>query len=192
MKRGELTKIIAQQLDPRHVVICGLGSTMFAWQQTRSTNPTYYATDPMGLASGLALGFALARPDREVVLLQGDGDLAMNLGILLPIAGSAPENLKAFVFQNRRYETGGSQPLPAGSQIQAHILARGAGIARSHYLPPQTTTAQTRQAIDELLNASAVGLLVVDIDAEHAPYGGPGRRSGAEERTEFQRLLESG
>jgi len=47
----------------------------------------------MGKASSLALGLCLARPDKRVILIDGDGSLLMNLGALVTVAGSMPHNL---------------------------------------------------------------------------------------------------
>src|SRR5438552_18464034 len=66
----------------------------------------------MGAASTIGLGIALAQPARKVIVVDGDGSLLMQLGSLVTIAGSAPENLFHFVFENGVYETSGCQPLP--------------------------------------------------------------------------------
>ncbi|MFN8534723.1 MAG: thiamine pyrophosphate-dependent enzyme [Dehalococcoidia bacterium] len=63
----------------------------------------------MSKASSVALGVALARPDVEVLCLDGDGSLLMNLGSLATIAQAAPKNLVHFVFENRVYNITGGQ-----------------------------------------------------------------------------------
>ena len=42
---------------------------------------SFYMIGSMGLAGPIALGLALARPDRRPVVFDGDGNLPMNLGI---------------------------------------------------------------------------------------------------------------
>src|SRR5919197_2542692 len=93
----------------------------------------------MGSASTIGLGIALARPERRVVVVDGDGSLLMQLGSLVTIAGAAPPNLYHFVFENGVYETSGSQPLPAEGRFDLTEMARAAGyahVARSDD-PPQ-------------------------------------------------------
>jgi phosphonopyruvate decarboxylase len=85
----------------------------------------------MGSASTIALGIALARPERKVVIIDGDGSLLMQLGSLVTIAGAAPPNLFHFVFENGVYETSGSQPLPAEGRFDLTGMARAAGYAHS-------------------------------------------------------------
>jgi phosphonopyruvate decarboxylase len=85
----------------------------------------------MGSASTIALGVALAKPDRSVIVVDGDGSLLMQLGSLVTIAGAAPPNLFHFVFENGVYETSGSQPLPAEGRFDLSEMARAAGYAHT-------------------------------------------------------------
>lgn len=86
-------------------------------------------TGAMGKASSLALGLALARPDRKIVVLDGDGSLLMNLGTLATISNKAPENLYHFVFENGVYAVTGGQPIPGEGKISFQGMAREAGYA---------------------------------------------------------------
>lgn len=86
----------------------------------------------MGKASSVALGLALARPDRKVLVLDGDGCLLMNLGTLVTIAGKAPRNLVHFVFEDGVYFTTGAQPVPGAGKFDLAAMARGAGIKESY------------------------------------------------------------
>ena len=86
----------------------------------------------MGKASSLALGVALAQPDRRIVVLDGDGALLMNLGSLVTIAGRQPANLVHFVFDDGAYHTTGGQPVPGAGRHDFAAIARGAGIEQSY------------------------------------------------------------
>ncbi len=66
----------------------------------------------MGKASSIGLGIALARPDKRVLVLDGDGSLLMNLGSLVTIAAQAPRNLVHVVLEGDTYDTSGGQPTP--------------------------------------------------------------------------------
>jgi phosphonopyruvate decarboxylase len=85
----------------------------------------------MGSASTIALGIALAQPERRVIIVDGDGSLLMQLGSLVTIAGAAAPNLFHFVFENGVYETSGSQPLPGEGRFDMTEMARAAGYAHS-------------------------------------------------------------
>ena len=185
MRRAIAAAVFAKHLAPDDIVVCGLGSMRRAWFEVGAPQLTYNASDPMGLGPALALGLALARPDRRVVLLEGDGDLLMNLGVLVTIAGAAPANLRVAVFINDRYETGGGQPLPNAGRISYVTLAAGAGwpwTGEAH------DEAQAQRLVPALLERP--GLLAVHVDAEASPYpADPGPTSQAEDRAVFQRRL---
>src|SRR5579864_3178601 len=68
-------------------------------------NPLDFVLVPssMGQATSLGLGMALARPDRKVVVCNGDGSMLMNLGSLVTITAEAPANLTVIVFDNGVY-----------------------------------------------------------------------------------------
>jgi thiamine pyrophosphate-dependent acetolactate synthase large subunit-like protein len=190
MRRSVAAKLVAERLGADDLVVCSLGSTGRAWREQAAPHLTYYASDPMGMAPSLALGLALARPDRRVVLLEGDGDLAMNLGVLVTIAGVAPQNLRVAVFMNDRYETGGGQPLPNAGRVSFVTLAAGAGW-------PWTGEAhdekQAARLVSALLELPQLGLLAVHVEPEASPYpADPGPTSQAEDRAAFQRRLAGG
>ena len=60
----------------------------------------------------MALGLALANPNKRIVVLDGDGSLLMNLGSLVTIGAQAPKNLVHFVNNNGCYEANGGHPIP--------------------------------------------------------------------------------
>jgi thiamine pyrophosphate-dependent acetolactate synthase large subunit-like protein len=88
----------------------------------------YLSIGAMGLDSSHGLGLALGRPDKRVIVLQGDGSLLMNLGSLVTIAAVAPKNLVYFVAQNDTYEANGSQPIP-NAKVDFASMARASGYA---------------------------------------------------------------
>ena len=85
----------------------------------------------MGKASSVALGLALARPEKKVLVLDGDGGLLMNLGTLVTIAGQEPENLVHFLFEDGVYFTTGSQPVPGAGRVSLSGMAKDAGFRHS-------------------------------------------------------------
>src|ERR1700752_581501 len=88
--------------------------------------------DPaMGGHAGFALGVALARPGRRVVLFDSEGDLLMSLGMLATIAEQAPSNFYHFVLDKECYATTGGQPGPNAKNVAYDVLARGAGYRRA-------------------------------------------------------------
>ncbi|MBA0050873.1 phosphonopyruvate decarboxylase [Streptomyces sp. AJS327] len=87
---------------------------------------TFYMQGSMGHAASIGLGVALTRPERTVVVLDGDGALLMHLGALSMIGGAAPANLVHVVLDNRVHEsTGGQATTSATTSFPDLALAAG-------------------------------------------------------------------
>jgi phosphonopyruvate decarboxylase len=102
-------------------------TTAPAWRVIAPGDLSVTCVGFMGGASSLGLGLALARPDRRVLVLDGDGSLLMQLGSLATVAGAAPRNLVHFLFKNGVYHTSGAQGIPGGLSVDFVTMARGAG-----------------------------------------------------------------
>ena len=105
----------------------------------------FYMIGSMGLASSLALGLALLRPQRPVFVLEGDGSAMMSLGTLPLIGAEAPRNLVHVILDNEAYETTGSQP-----SISSAVSLAGIGKASGYSTIQQ---AEDRHQLDEALLA---------------------------------------
>ena len=128
MKRDECLRVLAKHV-PEDIVVA-VYSTAFDWAKIRPHRLNYFYVGAMGLASSHALGLALGRPDRRIVVLDGDGSLLMNLGSLVTVANVAPRNLIHFVCENGTYEANGAHPIPGQGVVSFAGLARAAGYAR--------------------------------------------------------------
>ena len=159
------------------VVISAMGAAR-DWM-TLGTNPLdlVFVPSSMGQATSLGLGLALARPDRRVIVLSGDGGTLMNLGSLITITACAPTNLVILVFDNGVYEVTGAQPTPASAAGRSGRDRIGfSGLARASGFPSVFrfgSNAEWANRIEEVLSAPGpvFGLLEV------APtIGAPGPR----------------
>ena len=130
IKRDDGLKILARHI-PDDIVVA-VYSTAFDWAQIRPHALNYFATGAMGLASSHGLGLALGRPDRRVIVLDGDGSLLMNLGSLATIANAGPRNFFHFVCENGTYEANGDHPIPGRGRLSFAGLAREAGYAATY------------------------------------------------------------
>lgn len=85
-----------------------------------------YLQGAMGHAGSVALGVALAQPDRQVVAVDGDGSAIMHLGVMSAVGAYRPPNLLHVVLDNGCYESTGGQPTTAPNTAFAEV-ARGCG-----------------------------------------------------------------
>jgi thiamine pyrophosphate-dependent acetolactate synthase large subunit-like protein len=186
MNRVQCAELVKQKLTGNDIVVCGLGSVEAAYKQVGPAGPTYFASDPMGIWPSVALGLALARSDRRVVLLAGDGDLLMNLQVLVTIASVAPSNLFIVLFQNGVYASSGGQPLGGADNLSFATIAKGSGFG---WAKETRSLEETRAALNELFGRAALGLLAVHLELDVSPSEQPGPWSQAEERAVFMRSI---
>ena len=85
--------------------------------------------DVVGKGISLALGIALARPDKKVVVVDTDGGLLTNLGALTTVAGKEPPNLFHFLVEDGVYAYKGGVAIPNIGRLSFANIARGAGYA---------------------------------------------------------------
>ena len=125
MERIEVLRLLAARRTDE-VVITTMTATL-QWPLVSSHPLDFdFLAFGMGHASDFGLGLALARPERKVIVLKGDGGLLMSLGSLVTMGRYGPPNLLVLLLENRSYEMTGGQPLAPKADFVA--LARGAGI----------------------------------------------------------------
>ena len=130
--KEECLRLIANQRTDE-VVITTMGTTV-PWGKI-STHPLDYASvgSAMGHAADFALGIALAKLDKKVIVLNGDGSMLMCLGTLATITAlnTPPPNYLLFVCDNGTYEVTGNQPVPDGNAgFSWTTIAKGVGFER--------------------------------------------------------------
>src|SRR5262249_2921798 len=89
---------------------------------------TYTMAGAMGGASMIGLGLALARPDKRVLVVTGDGELLMNVGALATIAVLNPPNLAIICVDNSHYGETGYQKSHTSLGVDLEKIAVGSGI----------------------------------------------------------------
>lgn len=124
----ETLQVLAQCCCDEQIIVTNQGSARL-WPKLRKRSLDFhYNPSTMGGAIPLALGLALAQPQREVLAISGDGSLLMSLGSLVTVVGSGATNLTIVLLDNGLYEVTGGQATPAaGTSVDYSGLARAAG-----------------------------------------------------------------
>jgi thiamine pyrophosphate-dependent acetolactate synthase large subunit-like protein len=122
-RRDFVRRLLADRGDL--LVVSGLGSATYDVAAAGDSPLNFYLWGAMGGTAMIGLGLALARPDRRVAVLTGDGDMLMGLGSLATIGVKQPKNLSLVVLDNARYGETGMQPshTQAGIDLVATALA---------------------------------------------------------------------
>jgi thiamine pyrophosphate-dependent acetolactate synthase large subunit-like protein len=111
------------------LIIAGLaGTARDVAALTRDGAHTYALAGVMGAACAMGLGLALARPDRRVLVVTGDGELLMNVGTLATIAVLNPSNLSIVCVDNGHYGETGYQKSHTSLGVDLEKMASAAGL----------------------------------------------------------------
>ena len=184
MLRLDALKSVYDRLTDR-VVITIMGAVAAELQAIGHRPNQFYLQHAMGLASSMGLGIALAKPDRKVVVFDGDGSILMNLGGLTTLARYRPKNLVHVVFDNESLLSVGGFPTATSTGSDIAGMAAAAGI-------PRTATVRTIDefvaAFDDALAARELTTIVVKVEAK-GPAGFVTDLALLENRFEFQRWL---
>jgi phosphonopyruvate decarboxylase len=122
----------------------------------------------MGAACMMGLGLALARPDKRVLVVTGDGELLMNVGALATIAVIDPPNLSVICVDNGHYGETGYQKSHTSLGVDLEKIAAGSGMKRTMTIEKEGEIAAGSRLIREG-NASSFVLLRVK-PTEPAPF----------------------
>jgi len=183
MNRTDLTRRLVAKLKGEEAVVAGIGNTNFdLWAAAGQRAANFYMLGSMGLAFPIALGVALAQPQRRVVGLEGDGSLLMQLGCLSTIAMLAPANLSLIVMDNSVYQITGGQPTPAAASTDLVAVAQGCGLAGSTWASDEE---DFERLVEAALSAKAPFLIAARIDAQ--PAAATTHRDPAQIRARFMR-----
>src|SRR5436190_17387712 len=127
--RTALTRRLVDKLAREEAVVGGIGNSNFDLFAAGHRPQNFYMLGSMGLTCSIALGVALAQPERGVIALEGDGSILMNLGCLATIGNLKPRNLTVIIWDNGLYQITGKQITATAGATDIVAVARGAGIA---------------------------------------------------------------
>jgi sulfopyruvate decarboxylase subunit beta len=186
MTRLEALQAVYGRLEDR-VVVTIMGAVAAELQSIGHRPNFFYLQHAMGLASSMGLGIALSKPDRHVVVLDGDGSVLMNLGGLTTLARYRPRNLTHVVFDNESLLSVGGFPTATSTGSDLAGIAAAAGVPRTASV---STVDAFVQAFDAALGANDLTTIVAKVDAV-GPRAYVTDLALLENRFQFQRYLRS-
>ncbi|HEY7285256.1 MAG TPA: thiamine pyrophosphate-dependent enzyme [Vicinamibacterales bacterium] len=187
MTRLEALTAVYPRLHDR-IVVTIMGAVAAELQSIGHRSNFFYLQHAMGLASSMGLGIALSKPDRQVVVFDGDGSVLMNLGGLTTLARYRPRNLVHVVFDNESLLSVGGFPTATSTGSDLAAIAKAAGVPRTATV---TTLDAFTRAFDEALSAGELSCLVAKVDAV-GPAAFVTDLGLLENRFQFQRYLRHG
>ncbi len=171
-RRAVVTRLLSERGDM--LVVAGLGAP--AWDITAAGDHplSFPLWGAMGGASILGLGLALAQPQRQVVVITGDGEMLMGLGSLAVIGVQRPANLSIVVLDNERYGETGQQKTHTAHGVDLAAMASAAGFAKTLNVSTSSDLTQLCRAVHARKKSGPL-FAQVKVDPEKLPLVLPPR-----------------
>ena len=135
MSREEAIQIVAAALGDKDCIVSTTGMIsreLFEYRaaMNQGHERDFLTVGSMGHASQIALGIAMAKPNRKVWCFDGDGAAIMHMGSMAIVANKAPKNYVHVVFNNGAHDSIGGQPT-VGLKIDLPAVAKAVGYTKT-------------------------------------------------------------
>jgi thiamine pyrophosphate-dependent acetolactate synthase large subunit-like protein len=167
------------------LLVTGLGSTTWDAASVADDERNFYLWGGMGAACMVGLGLAIARPERRVLVVTGDGEILMGLGSLATIGVQCPPNLAIAVFDNGHYGETGMQASHTAGPVELVGVAKVCGCREAFYITAKTGL---RDFAARIHNAATSLFARVAIRADDPPRVLP-PRDGVFLKNRFRRAI---
>ncbi len=190
LERETAIKIVVDNLASSDIIVSTTGKISRELYEYRDTAGKDHSRDfltvgSMGHASQIALGIALARPHRQVYILDGDGAAIMHMGSFAITGSQKAENIKHIILNNGCHDSVGGQP-SAGFKISFVDIAKGCGykVALEADNP-----AEAREKMKMLSCSQGPALLEIKVKKGARDDLGRPKSSPKKNKTNFMRFL---
>jgi phosphonopyruvate decarboxylase len=188
LTREEALKAIVDVLPDDVIVVATTGKTSrelyeIRLAQARKTENDFLTVGSMGHALQIASGAALARPDRKVMCIDGDGALIMQMGGIT--TASTIPNLSHVVINNGAHDSVGGQPT-RGFDIDMPTLARACGYVVARCV---SNAEEIGRAVRDAVSAHGSTFIEIRTRTGSRTNLGRPKRTPAEAKLDFMRSL---
>lgn len=124
LTREEAIELIMDNLNENEIIISTTGYTsreVYEFREKREKDhfKSFYNIGSMGCASSIGLSIAIQKPNKKIIVFDGDGATIMQMGTFTTIGKNTPANFVHIIFDNHVHETTGGQP---SNSISANFL----------------------------------------------------------------------
>lgn len=153
--RRQMLGAIQMALKPDDVIIATTGYMGRELYALDDRPCQFYMVGSMGCAASVGLGLALARPDKRIVVIDGDGAALMRLGIFSTLGTERPRNLLHLLLDNGMHESTGGQAT-VSRNVDFCAVAQACGY-------PRTLAASDPDELREHVDWRAPGLRFIHV-----------------------------
>jgi thiamine pyrophosphate-dependent acetolactate synthase large subunit-like protein len=185
LDRRDIVKRIIGGRD-EFLVVTGLGGAGYDCTAARGDHDLNFCMHgAMGGAPIVALGIAIAQPERRVIAVLGDGDMLMGLGSLATIMTKKPKNLSVVVLDNGHYVETGNQLTASGHGVDLAGMAKAAGFPVAFDV---ADPAEIDDKVEQIQSAPGPVFASVKISSEQPPSV-PKTRDASYMKIRFRKAL---
>ena len=175
MSREEAIQMVAGALGEKDVIVSTTGMISRELFEYRAAmhqgHERYFLTvGSMGHASQIALGIAMAQPERRVWCFDGDGATIMHMGSMAIVAQKAPSNYIHVVFNNGAHDSVGGQPT-VGLKVDLPAVAKAVGYKATISVNSKAELEKELSALNSPLGLT--GRFLNEVEKELSTIGGP-------------------
>jgi sulfopyruvate decarboxylase subunit beta len=186
MKRFDCLKSLASMIDPDTIVVANIGPISREWNALRPSDANLLQVN-LGLCAAVGLGISLSLPHRQVVILDGDGNLLLNLASLADMANQSLSKTVHVVLDNEAYEGGGGLRSATAGKADLAAVARGAGVSKTRLV---TALQDFESTMRESLDGSGHHFIVAKVEQGSVPNLPSLTLDGKEAKYRFARYIE--
>jgi phosphonopyruvate decarboxylase len=164
MSREEAIQTVASELGEKDCIVSTTGMIsreLFEFRESKGQGHErdFLTVGSMGHASQIALGIALAKPERRVWCFDGDGATIMHMGSMAIVADKKPKNFVHVVFNNGAHDSVGGQPT-VGLKINLPAIAMAVGYKATISIDNQN---ELKQYLSQLAKQEGPVLLEIKV-----------------------------
>jgi thiamine pyrophosphate-dependent acetolactate synthase large subunit-like protein len=187
MKRFDCLKLLASIIDAKTIVVANVGPISREWNALRASDANLLQVN-LGLCAAVGLGISVSLSHRKIVILDGDGNLLLNLASLADMANQNLGNTVHIVLDNEAYEGGGGLRSATAGKADLSVIARGAGVPQTCVV---TTVEEFEQKARDGLNTAGHHFIVAKVERGSVPNLPTLTLDGKEAKYRFARYIES-
>ena len=175
MSREEAIQMVAGALGEKDVIVSTTGMIsreLFEYRAAmhQGHERDFLTVGSMGHASQIALGIAMAQPERRVWCFDGDGATIMHMGSMAIVAQKAPSNYIHVVFNNGAHDSVGGQPT-VGLKVDLPAVAKAVGYKATISVNSKAELEKELAALNAPLGLT--GRFLNEVEKELSTIGGP-------------------
>ncbi|BDB24068.1 aldehyde dehydrogenase [Cupriavidus sp. TA19] len=180
-------KFVAELLKqfPDALVVTGLGSPSYDVFAAGDRPGNFYLWGAMGGSTSLALGLAIAQPEKTVIAITGDGEQLMGIGSLATAAAQGQKNLNIIILDNGHFGETGMQQSHTSLGTNLAQVAKAVGVPTTLEI---TDIEQVEQLAHQIRKADGMTVAQVYISTDEPQRALP-PRDGTYVKNRFRQHL---